>query len=280
MNEIVTILRKYFDEKDIISIKNILNEKQRANIINDKYFAKVGKNTDKLFFNNLVKEINLYKSNQNNLLIPKYIDSYISNQYCLIVLEKINGKVLNTNRNDYNLHLSHKKRLEISKCILNIKNIKLNYEFENSYNRKEKLDKYLEKSRRYISKSTYIKIDSLYSTLSKEPKRLVIAHGDLIPSNIMIYKNEIKFIDWEYISFMPELYDLVYFLMFSKVNHSLDIIEDLNINNKEIYIDAVILSLKEIQNWAKLYEVIDNSIVNKNINRWKRELNYILEKIA
>ena len=167
MNEIVTILRKYFDEKDIISIKNILNEKQRANIINDKYFAKVGKNTDKLFFNNLVKEINLYKSNQNNLLIPKYIDSYISNQYCLIVLEKINGKVLNTNRNDYNLHLSHKKRLEISKCILNIKNIKLNYEFENSYNRKEKLDKYLEKSRRYISKSTYIKIDSLYSTLSK-----------------------------------------------------------------------------------------------------------------
>lgn len=79
---------------------------------------------------------------------------------------------------------------------------------------------------------------------------------------------------------MPELYDLVYFLMFSKVNHSLDIIEDLNINNKEIYIDAVILSLKEIQNWAKLYDVIDNSIVNKNINRWKRELNYILKKIA
>lgn len=280
MNEIEIILKKYFNEKDIINIKNTLEEKQRSNAINDKYFAKVGKNSNELFFNNLVKEINLYKSNQKNLLMPKLIDSYISNQYCLIILEKINGKSLSDNRNDFNLHLSHRKRIDIAKCILNIKYIKLNYVFEKNYNRKEKLDKYLESSRNYISKSTYLKINELYSVLIKEPKRVVIAHGDLIPSNIIIYKNEVKFIDWEYISFMPELYDLVYFLMFSKVNHSLDILEDLNINNKESYIDAIILSLKEIQNWAKLYDVIEKNIVTKNINRWKRELNYILKKFV
>jgi hypothetical protein len=68
--------------------------------------------------------------------------------------------------------------------------------------------------------------------------------------------------------------------MFSKVNHALDILDDLDVNKKEVYIDATILSLKEIQNWAKLYGVIDNSIVDKNIKRWKSELNYILRRFV
>jgi thiamine kinase-like enzyme len=280
MNEIVSILKKYFNEKDITKVKKTLEEKQRDNIINDKYFAKVGKNTDKLFFNNLVKEIRLYENNQDNEIIPKLVDSYVSDDYCLIVLEKIKGKTLSNQRNDYNTHLSHNKRIEIAKSVLDIKNIKLNYELENDYSRKEKLDKYLERSKKYISKSTYQKITSLYNVLSKESKKVVMAHGDLIPTNIMLDKDRVKFIDWEYISYMPELYDLAYFLMFSKVNHSLDILDDLNVNKKEAYIDAIILSLKEIQNWAKLYGVIDNSIIDKNIRRWRRELNYILGRFV
>ncbi len=280
MNEIVSILKKYFSEKDIAKVKKTLEEKQRDNIINDKYFAKAGKNSDKLFFNNLLKEIKLYENNQNNKILPKLVDSYVSDEYCLIVLEKINGKTLSNQRNDYNTHLSHNKRLEIAKSVLNIKNIKLNYDLDNDYSRKEKLDKYLERSKKYISKNTYLKVTSLYSVLSKESKRVVMAHGDLIPTNIMIDKDEVKFIDWEFISYMPELYDLAYFLMFSKVNHALDILDDLDVNKKEVYIDATILSLKEIQNWAKLYGVIDNSIVDKNIKRWKRELNYILRRFV
>jgi len=280
MNEIVSILKKYFSEKDIAKVKKTLEEKQRDNIINDKYFAKAGKNSDKLFFNNLLKEIKLYENNQDNIILPKLVDSYVSDEYCLIVLEKINGKTLSNQRNDYNTHLSHNKRLEIAKSVLNIKNIKLNYDLDNDYSRKEKLDKYLERSKKYISKSTYLKVTSLYSILSKESKKVVMAHGDLIPTNIMIDKDEVKFIDWEFISYMPEFYDLAYFLMFSKVNHALDILDDLDVNKKEVYIDATILSLKEIQNWAKLYGVIDNSIVDKNIKRWKRELNYILRRFV
>ena len=59
MKEIVSILKKYFNEKDIAKLEKTLEEKQRDNIINDKYFAKAGKNSDKLFFNNLLKEIKL-----------------------------------------------------------------------------------------------------------------------------------------------------------------------------------------------------------------------------
>lgn len=279
MKEIVSILKKYFNEKDITIIKETLEEKQRDNIMNDKYFAKVGKNSDKLFFDNLVKEIRLYENNQNNLILPKLVDSYVSYDYCLIVLEKINGKTLSNQRNNYNTHLSHNRRLEIAKKVLNIKNININYELESNYSRKEKLDKYLEKSKKYISKNIYLKINSLYKILSKESK-LVISHGDLIPTNIIIDKDEVKFIDWEYISYMPEYYDLTNFLLFSKVHHSLDILDELNANKKEVYIDGIILCLKEIQNWAKLYGKIDDSIINKNINRWKRELNYILKRLG
>ena len=279
MNEIINILKKYFNENDIIKLENALKDKQRSNIINDRFFAKVGKNNDKLFFNNLVKEIKLYESNQDNVIIPKLIDSFISEEYCLIVLEKITGTTLSNQRNTFNLHLSHDKRLEIANSVLNIKNIKLNYELENNYSRKERLDKYLERSKKYISKSTYLKISSLYNVLSKESDRVVVAHGDLIPTNIMIDMNLIKFIDWEYIAYMPEFYDLTYFLMFSKVNHSLDILSDLKVNNKEVYKDGIILCLKEIQNFAKLYGKIEDSIVDKNINRWKRELNYIIKLI-
>ncbi len=278
MNEIITILKKYFDDKDIGKLTKTLEEKQRDNIINDKYFAKAGRNSDKLFFDNLVKEIRFYQSNQDNVIVHKLVDSFVSDEYCLIVLERINGKTLSNQRNDYNTHLSHNKRVAIAKAVLNIKDIKLNFEITKTYSRKEKFEKYLEKSKNYITNNTYIKLNSLYNVLSKESKKVVMGHGDLIPTNIMLDKNTVKFIDWEYISYVPELYDLTYFLMFSKVSHTLDILDDLKVNNKEVYIDAIILSLKEIQNWAKLYGKIDNSIVDKNIRRWKRELNYILKR--
>ena len=37
MNEIISILKKYFNEKDIAKVKKTIEEKQRDTIINDKY---------------------------------------------------------------------------------------------------------------------------------------------------------------------------------------------------------------------------------------------------
>ena len=278
MKDIISILKKYFSEKDINKLVKSLEDKQRCDIINDYYFAKLGKNIDKLFFNNLVKEIRLYENNKDNDFLPSYVDSFVSNNYCLIVLKKINGKTLSNERNNYSTHLSHNKRLLIAIDILNIKNIKVNYKLDNDYSRKVKLDKYLEESKKYLSTRTYLKINSLYNYLIKESKNTVISHGDLIPTNIIVDKKEVYFIDWEYISLRPIYYDLTYFLMFSKAYHPLDILSELKVNNEEVYIDAIILSLKEIKNWSKLYNKIDNDIINKNIKRWKRELNYILRK--
>ncbi len=279
MNKVISILKKYFNEDDINKILKALNQKQRVTIINDNYFAKVGNDSNKVFFNNLVNEIKLYENNQNNLVLPKIVDSYVSDKYTLIVLKKVNGKTLSDQRNNYNIHLSHSMRLKIARSVLEIKSIKIKCELDKKYNRKELLNKYLERVKNYLSKKTFLKIMSLSNYISKESKNIAISHGDLVPTNIILDKDIIKFVDWEYIAYRPEFYDITYFLMFSKKRHSLKIIDELNIDNNEVYKDAIILCLKEISNWIKLYGEIDNYVINKNIRRWKRELNYILKRI-
>ena len=80
MNEVLKKLKKYFNEEEVDELKQKLEGKQRANIINKKYFAKVGLNTDDLFFNNLIKEINLYSNNKGNDNLPNIIDYYIDEE--------------------------------------------------------------------------------------------------------------------------------------------------------------------------------------------------------
>ena len=153
MNDIISILKNYFNEKAIDIVKKDLSKKQRTWIMNDNYFAKVGKNSNILFFNNLVNEIKLYKNNQGNVLLPKLVESFVSDEYCLIILEKDNGKTLSNQRNEYNIGLSDSQRIEIAKSVLNIKNIKINCEINNNYSRKVSLDKYLERSKNISRKS-------------------------------------------------------------------------------------------------------------------------------
>ena len=158
-------------------------------------------------------------------------------------------------------------------------NIKGN--LDNTYNRKVRLDKYLNNSKLYISSRTYNKIVSKYEFIISENLQRVVSHSDLISTNIMLDKDKVYFIDWEFVSLKPMYYDLAYFLLFSKTNNCFNIIsEDENykksINVSELCKDGIILCLKEIQNNAKLFGKIDDNIVNKNINRWKKELNIIL----
>lgn len=280
MNKVKEKLKKYFSENDIDKLLEKLESKQRSFLINDNYFVKIGKNSNKFFFDNLIKEIDIYKNNQGNQNLPNLIDYYIGDNVCLIILEKINGKTIGQNRNEFNLNLTKNERINIIKNVLDIKNIKINNNLDNSYNREECLQKYLEASKMFLDEKIYNKIRKLKNEIISEKYERVIAHGDLISTNIMLNKDNIIFIDWEFTSYKPKYYDLIYFLLFSKTYNSIDIIDefDFNIDKKEALKDGVILCLKEIQNNSKLYGKIDDKIVNKNINRWKRELSDILEK--
>ena len=280
MNKVKEKLKKYFSENDIDKLLEKLESKQRSFLINDNYFVKIGKNSNKFFFDNLIKEIDIYKNNQGNQNLPNLIDYYICDNVCLIILEKINGKMIGQNRNEFNLNLTKNERLNIIKNVLDIKNIKINNNLDNSYNREECLQKYLETSKMFLDENIYNKIRKLKNEIISEKYERVIAHGDLISTNIMLNKDNVIFIDWEFISYKPKYYDLIYFLLFSKTDNSIDIIDeiDFNIDKKELLKDGIILCLKEIKNNSKLYGKIDDKIINKNINRWKRELNNLLEK--
>jgi|GEM_PF-3766165 hypothetical protein len=280
MNKVKEKLKKYFSENDIDKLLEKLESKQRSFLINDNYFVKIGKNSNKFFFDNLIKEIDIYKNNQGNQNLPNLIDYYICDDVCLIILEKINGKMIGQNRNEFNLNLTKNERLNIIKNVLDIKNIKINNNLDNSYNREECLQKYLETSKMFLDENIYNKIRKLKNEIISEKYERVIAHGDLISTNIMLNKDNVIFIDWEFISYKPKYYDLIYFLLFSKTDNSIDIIDeiDFNIDKKELLKDGIILCLKEIKNNSKLYGKIDYKIINKNISRWKRELNNLLEK--
>lgn len=280
MNKVKEKLKKYFSENDIDKLLEKLESKQRSFLINDNYFVKIGKNSNKFFFDNLIKEIDIYKNNQGNQNLPNLIDYYICDDVCLIILEKINGKMIGQNRNEFNLNLTKNERLNIIKNVLDIKNIKINNNLDNSYNREECLQKYLETSKMFLDENIYNKIRKLKNEIISEKYERVIAHGDLISTNIMLNKDNVIFIDWEFISYKPKYYDLIYFLVFSKTDNSIDIIDeiDFNIDKKESLKDGIILCLKEIKNNSKLYGKIDYKIINKNISRWKRELNNLLEK--
>lgn len=276
------ILSKYFNEQEVKDLLKSFENHQRFKIMNEKYFAKIGKNDHSLFFRNLQTELILYRDNKDNSNLPKLIDWYVDDEICFFVLQKIPGITIGNHRNDFRIHINKEKRLFVSNSILNIAKINIKDSLDDTYNRKERLERYLKQSRQYLSTSVYNKLICNKNSIISEKYNRVISHGDLISTNIIIHKDKVYFVDWEFVSYKPKYYDLIYFLLFSKTSHSIDLLDDLNISSdevKEALKDGIIICLKEIQNHAKLYGKIDDMIINRNVNRWKKELNFILKKI-
>ena len=102
MNKVKEKLKKYFSENDIDKLLEKLESKQRSFLINNNYFVKIGKNSNKFFFDNLIKEIDIYKNNRGNQNLPNLIDYYIDDNICLIILEKISSATTGTAANPQN----------------------------------------------------------------------------------------------------------------------------------------------------------------------------------
>ena len=280
MNEVINILKKYFDDSDINKLIVNIDTKKRNSIMNDKYFAKISINGNSVYCNKFINEINLYNKNNKISIFPKIDDSLINSEYCLLVLDRIPLTTIGNSRNEFNLRLSNEDRKCIISNILEIKNIKVNFELDNSYSRIEKLETYLSKTKEYIPVNIQNEIKNLKNSIICEKYERVLSHGDLISTNIMIENNKVYFLDWEYVSFKPMYYDLAYFLLFSKENNSFDILNELeDIDKNEVYKDGIIICLKEINENIKLYNIIDKNIVNRNINRWINELEKIIDKL-
>ena len=280
MEKLINFLNNYVGEQDLKDICQSLETKQRKSLLLEHIFIKVGVNSDKLFFDNLVREINLYSNNKNLDVFPQIIDSYVSDNYCALILKRIYGSTVGEKRNEFcHDKLLDSQRLKICKDIQKIQNIQISGELADDHNRKQKIEKYLSKVQEFLPEELYVKINNNIEKLDKIECKKVISHSDLIPPNVMIENNETKFIDWEFISIKPESYDIAYFLLFSKQNNSLEVVEQLdctNIVKNEIYKDGVVLCLKEINNWKKLVNILDKDLTTSMIDRWVKELEIII----
>ena len=280
MNEFEKKLTIYFHPEELESLKEELTLRQRGTVLNRDYFAKVGKNTETLFFDNLVKEITLYRNNPNHPYLPSYVDSIVTDTSCLLILKRIDGVPIGTTRNQFDLALSYEEREKIAQQVLQIKDLSVQMDLEDSYSRKEKLDRYFDRAKPYLSSELCDEITSYYFDIVQEPTQKVLAHGDLIPPNIFLQNGNVCFIDWEYIGLKPRYYDFTYFLLFSKENDCFHILNDtpFTVDQQEVYRDGIIICLKEIGNNAKLFGKVEDNLLQKNIQRWKKELTLTLQK--
>jgi len=268
-------LKKYFNLLEIEKILKELEQKYRTNYTNDSYFVKVSKKDKDSQFTNLKLEIDLYKNNKD--IFNFYIDSTITDEYLIIVLKKINGKSICRKRNNFNNTLNNQKRIQIINKIKEIKNLKITNSLT-KYSIEELFIKYFERSKKYLSEKQITFLEN-NKALICEDTQYVVSHGDLIMPNIMLGE-EIHFIDWEFIGYRSYTYDIAYFMLFAKGKNCLSYINKIDVSKKEVFKDAVIICLKEIQNWNKLRGKLDDSLIDLKVNRWLNELNLIIKEIS
>lgn len=271
------ILKKYLNDSKITELFDELLIKQRVNILTEDVFIKIGTNDKEEFYDTLVKEIKLYEKNQKNSSFPEMLEFYYDNDRCIIVLKRIGGRVLGKSRNEFTIEMSKEERETIIKDILKIKEISIDSDNEKNYDRFDQFNKYFERAKEHLTALNITFLTKIKDEFYYKKENRVLSHGDLIAPNIMIEEGKVKFIDWEFIGYRTKTYDIAYFLLFSTEENCFEYAEKIEgIDKKELFKDGIVICLKEIQNWNKLFGEVDDKIVNKKINRWKKELDLLI----
>ena len=181
-------------------------------IINNKYIVKICINIDNE--KNFEKEINFYKSNINNVLIPKL---YYSNTekseipYYYEIIEKIEGTSLYNVWHTFN----ENQREEIIKQLCDAmkmfhSNIGESYDwikktkdlYSDLYEKAKNMNLFSSEERLLLD-NVYLKIDEYI-----KPNEFVLIHNDLHFDNIIYNNGKIKLIDFERSMYAPKEFEL------------------------------------------------------------------------
>ncbi|MFD2131164.1 phosphotransferase [Pseudogracilibacillus auburnensis] len=261
----------YLDEKELVNLNSQLTLKQRATLITEKHFIKVGISTGREFFNSLFNEMNIDKTLKCSMVTtPKLLDFFHNEECIILIFEKIEGITLGSHRNDFTLQLdiAFNELFNVIKNIAEIKNYPKNIDV---LNRDMKAANYFEKIYKRLDMETRGALECLIGKLHQNPY-LVFSHGDLIPTNIIKTKRSYYIIDWEWASLRPSTYDAALFILFSSC--PLDGVRKIEKlfrywDPMELYRDAIIISAREIKNWL---DVKDSTIKEKYIKIWLKTL--------
>lgn len=150
------------------------------------------------------------------LYYQNFFYGYDDDGICILVEKRLNGKPLSTERNSLKINgITGKDYLNIIDNIAKIKDYDISFKLDKSYDRIEKINKYLTAISDYLDSNIINKIKSQLNKIKTLEFDMVISHGDLIPPNIFKDKDQIKFIDWEYVGMKSKYYDIIYFLLFA-----------------------------------------------------------------
>ena len=228
-----TYLGKFNNKKAIFKLFNL--ESQRLQI-------------------NQYLKLNIYESMYENNLCPKIL--FISDECDLLIYEffktykdlKITNIVKRLGKKIKQIHLQ-----KIPKNLITFEDQLRNYEKILSGHTK------LKKVKEGIE---------LYKDLTQDETDLVFSHNDLSVQNVLLNKDSVSFIDWEYSSINSRYYDL------SKIINSFKL-DNLDINNLFVHygIEASSNILNKINNWklmdsylALIWSITINKIYKNYFN--------------
>ncbi|CDE09133.1 aminoglycoside phosphotransferase [Bacillus sp. CAG:988] len=183
-------------------------------VVNDLYIIKICTNEDNE--NNFKNEINFYKENTGNNLLPKLYVSDIDKKdvpYCYEIIEKIDGvslyNVWHTFSEDERENII-KQLCEAMKSIHSNKSKGQNFDWNNYlqnqftelYSKTKTLNVFTEQEQKLI--------EYAFSKFSKYLKKeeLVLVHNDLHFDNIFYKDGKIKIIDFERSMYAPKDFEL------------------------------------------------------------------------
>jgi len=222
-----TYLGKFENKKAIFKLFNLKNLNMKTNRYLDLTI------TNQLIENNLFPKI-FFLSTQHDLLIYEYISS--------------------------------NKRLSLTSKFIKQLGIKLrkahSIKLPNKYiSFKSQLNNYEQILFDHPKKNIVKKAIKLFKDIPEDKRDLVFSHNDLNPTNILLNKEDVYFIDWEYASINSRYYDL------SKIINSYNL-NNLDINKFFFYygLDTNDNTFKIINYWNlldKYLELIWSLVINK-----------------
>lgn len=145
-------------------------------------------------------------------------------------------------------------------------------------NRNKKILKYINECEGYIDTVLIEKCSKIAENYND--CKLVLSHGDLIPSNILVNNNNYIFVDWEWAAYRSKTYDLVLFLLFSNIPNQILLYFKNYFDVESLlsaYLDTIVISLHEIKNWKNEKIYIENK--ESKINMWQLTLTKAVDLI-